>query len=154
MSSTIRRTFQPNGDFAIKASILLAMVAAALAAWTLREVIFIFFGALVLANGMHAVASFLAQRFRIRYAFGLLTVVAPCLTVLGLVAWFFGATINDQLQELANKIPDGVQWLTNEIESRPLIRDLSSKLELNDLSGTTGWLAKTIAPVKLSLIHI
>ena len=94
------------GKFASKAAILLAMTAAALAAWTLREVIFIFFGALVLANGMNAVASFLAHRFRVRYSVGLLTVVAPGLAALGAVAWFFGATINDQLQELADKIPD------------------------------------------------
>jgi predicted PurR-regulated permease PerM len=123
----------------------------------LREVIFILFGALVLANGMTAVASFLARRLQIRYSFGLLAVVAPSLIVLGSivlgsVAWFFGATINEQLQELANKIPDGLQWLTNEIEARPLVRDLSSKLEIDDLSGTTGWLAKTIAPVLRSFL--
>ena len=143
---------EPLGKFASKAAILLAMAAAALAAWTLREVIFIFFGALVLANGMNAVASFLAHRFRVRYSVGLLTVVAPGLAALGAVAWFFGATINDQLQELADKIPDGVQWLTNEIEARPLVRDLSAKLEINDLSGTTGWLAKTIVPIMRSFL--
>jgi predicted PurR-regulated permease PerM len=153
MSLEERSTFGDSlGKFAGKAAILLALIAAALAAWTLRQVIFIFFGALVLANGMSAVASFLASKFQIRYSLGLVAVVTPGLIALGMVGRFFGATINDQLQELAEKIPDGVQWLTNEIEARPLVRDLSSKMEINDLSGTTGWIAKTLAPIMRSFL--
>lgn len=140
------------GKFAGKAATLLAMIGAALAAWTLREVIFILFGALVLANGMNAVASFLAGRFRVRYALALLAVITTGLTTLGAVGWFFGATINDQLQELTNKIPDGVQWLSNEIEARPYARDVLSKLEITDLSGTTGWIARTLAPIVRSFL--
>jgi predicted PurR-regulated permease PerM len=123
-----------------------------LAAWTLREVVFILFGALVLANGMNAVACFLASKVRIRYALGLLAVVTTGLAVLGAVGWFFGATINNQLEELSDKIPDGLQWLTNQIEARPYTRDLLSKLEINDLSGTTGWGAKTLTPILRSFL--
>ena len=143
---------EPIGQFASRAAILLAMIGAALAAWTLREVAFILFGALVLANGMNAVACFLARKVRIRYALGLLAVVTTGLTVLGAVGWFFGATINNQLEELSDKIPDGLQWLTNQIEARPYTRDLLSKLEINDLSGTTGWIAKTLTPILRSFL--
>ena len=143
---------EPIGQFASRVAILLAMIGAALAAWTLREVAFILFGALVLANGMNAVACFLARKVRIRYALGLLAVVTTGLTVLGAVGWFFGATINNQLEELSDKIPDGLQWLTNQIEARPYMRDLLSKLEINDLSGTTGWIAKTLTPILRSFL--
>ena len=143
---------EPIGQFASRAAVLLAMIGAALAAWTLREVVFILFGALVLANGMNAVACFLARKVRIRYALGLLAVVTTGLTVLGAVGWFFGATINNQLEELSDKIPDGLQWLTNQIEARPYTRDLLSKLEINDLSGTTGWIAKTLTPILRSFL--
>ena len=143
---------EPIGQFASRAAVLLAMIGAALAAWTLREVVFILFGALVLANGMNAVACFLARKLRIRYALGLLAVVTTGLIVLGAVGWFFGATINTQLEELSDKIPDGLQWLTNQIEARPYTRDLLSKLEINDLSGTTGWIAKTLTPILRSFL--
>ena len=143
---------EPIGQFASRAAVLLAMIGAALAAWTLREVVFILFGALVLANGMNAVACFLARKLRIRYALGLLAVVTTGLTVLGAVGWFFGATINNQLEELSDKIPEGLQWLTNQIEARPYTRDLLSKLEINDLSGTTGWIAKTLTPILRSFL--
>jgi predicted PurR-regulated permease PerM len=106
----------------------------------------------VLANGMNAVACFLARKVRIRYALGLLAVVTTGLTVLGAVGWFFGATINNQLEELSDKIPEGLQWLTNQIEARPYMRDLLSKLEINDLSGTTGWIAKTLTPILRSFL--
>ena len=143
---------EPIGQFASRAAVLLAMIGAALAAWTLREVVFILFGALVLANGMNAVACFLARKLRIRYALGLLAVVTTGLIVLGAVGWFFGATINTQLEELSDKIPEGLQWLTNQIEARPYTRDLLSKLEINDLSGTTGWIAKTLTPILRSFL--
>ena len=143
---------EPIGQFASRAAVLLAMIGAALAAWTLREVVFILFGALVLANGMNAVACFLARKLRIRYALGLLAVVTTGLMVLGAVGWFFGATINNQLEELSDKIPEGLQWLTNQIEARPYTRDLLSKLEINDLSGTTGWIAKTLTPILRSFL--
>ena len=68
------------------------------------------------------------------------------------VGWFFGATINNQLEELSDKIPEGLQWLTNQIEARPYTRDLLSKLEINDLSGTTGWIAKTLTPILRSFL--
>ena len=147
-----QRLAEPIGQFASKAAVLLAMIGSVLAAWTLREVVFILFGALVLANGMNAVACFLARKVRIRYALGLLAVVTTGLTVLGAVGWFFGATINNQLEELSDKIPDGLQWLTNQIEGRPYTRDLLSKLEINDLSGTTGWIAKTLTPILRSFL--
>ena len=143
---------EPIGQFASRAAVLLAMIGAALAAWTLREVVFILFSALVLANGMNAVACFLARKVRIRYALGLLAVVTTGLIVLGAVSWFFGATINNQLEELSDKIPEGLQWLTNQIEARPYTRDLLSKLEINDLSGTTGWIAKTLTPILRSFL--
>lgn len=143
---------EPIGQFASRAAVLLAMIGAALAAWTLREVVFILFGALVLANGMNAVACFLARKLRIRYALGLLAVVTTGLIALGAVGWFFGATINTQLEELSDKIPEGLQWLTNQIEARPYTRDLLSKLEINDLSGTTGWIAKTLTPILRSFL--
>jgi predicted PurR-regulated permease PerM len=143
---------EPIGQFASKAAILLAMIGAVSAAWMLREVLFILFGALVLAIGMNSVALFLARKFRVRYAVGLLAVVTTGLIALGAVGWFFGATINDQLEELSDKIPEGLQWLTNQIEARPYTRDLLSKLEINDLSGTTGWVAKTLTPILRSFL--
>jgi predicted PurR-regulated permease PerM len=144
---------EPIGQFASRAAVLLAMIGAALAAWTVREVVFILFGALVLANGRNAVACFLARKLRIRYALGLLAVVTTGLTVLGAVGWFFGATINNQLEELSDKIPEGLQWLANQIEARPYTRDLLSKLEINDLSATTGWIAKTLTPILRSFLE-
>lgn len=142
----------PIGPFISKVAIVLAMVGAALATWVLREVIIILFGALVLSNGMSAMARFLGNKCGIRYAFGLLLVVLIGLSLVGTVGWFFGATIIEQLDELTKKIPDGLQWLTNQIEARPYVRDLFSKLEVTDFSGPTGWIAKATAPILKSFL--
>jgi len=63
------------GLFVEKVALLLAMIGAALAAWVLRGVLLILFGALVLAIGMSAIARLLANKFRIGYAAGLSVVV-------------------------------------------------------------------------------
>jgi predicted PurR-regulated permease PerM len=63
------------GLFVEKVALLLAMIGAALAAWILRGVLLILFGALVLAIGMSTIARLLANKFRIGYAAGLSIVV-------------------------------------------------------------------------------
>jgi hypothetical protein len=56
---------EPLGRFVGRAGLLLAIIAAAAAAWLLRNVLLILFGALVLAVGMNALAKFLSSRMQI-----------------------------------------------------------------------------------------
>jgi len=140
------------GLFVEKVALLLAMIGAALAAWILRGVLLILFGALVLAIGMSAIARLLANKFRIGYAAGLSIVVLIGLVLIGAIGWFFGAAIGEQLDEVARKIPTGVQWLNDQIEARPYARDLLARLQTADLSGPTGWIAGALATtVRLSV---
>jgi predicted PurR-regulated permease PerM len=133
------------GLFVGKVTLLLAMTGAALAAWALRGVLLILFGAIVLAVGMSAIASLLANKFRIGYSAGLSIVVLTGLVLIGAIGWFLGAAIGEQLDELTRKIPTGVQWLNDQIEARPYARDLLAKLQTADLSGPTGWIASALA---------
>ena len=111
----------------------------------------ILFGALVLAIGMSAIARLLANKFRIGYVVGFSIVVLIGLILIGAIGWFLGAAIGEQLDELAQKIPTGVQWLNDQIETRPYARDLLAKLQTADLSGPTGWIAGALATtVRLS----
>ncbi len=96
------------------------------------------FGTLVLAIGMSAIARLLAKKFRIGYAAGLSIVVLIGLILIGAIGWFLGAAMGEQLDELAQKIPTGMQWLNDQIETRPYARDLLAKLQTADLSGPTG----------------
>ena len=136
----------PSLTFAWRVALVMGIASLALAAWTLRTVALVLFGALVLANGMSFAAAAIATRWRVRYSVALGVVVAAGLTVFCAVAWFFGATIVDQLGELQQRIPDGARWLRDQIEARPYARDLISSFDLTDLSGPTGWLAQAVAP--------
>ena len=88
---------EPVGLFAEKTALLLAMTGAAFAAWILRDALLIFFGALVLAIGMSAIAKVLANKIRIGYAAGLSIVVLTGLILIGAIGWFFGAAIGDRI---------------------------------------------------------
>jgi predicted PurR-regulated permease PerM len=125
--------------------LLLAIIAAAVAAWVLRNVLLILFGALVLAIGMNAMAKFLTSRVRIGYGAAVAIVVILGLLFIGAVGWFFGATIDEQLDEVSRKIPAGLKLLNDEIEARPYLHNLLTKLHTTDLLGTTGWIARTLA---------
>ena len=46
---------------------------------------------------------------------------------------------------MARRIPTGLQWLTDQIETRPYARDLLAKVRTADLSGPTGWVAGALA---------
>jgi len=43
------------------------------------------------------------------------------------------------------KIPDGLNSLRDEIDARPYMHNLLSNLQIADLLGTTGWIARTLA---------
>src|SRR5262245_52755925 len=75
----------------------------------LRNVPLILFGALVLAIGMSAMAKFLTNRARIGYGAAVAIVVIFGLIIIGEVGWFFGATIDEQLDEVSRKIPAGLK---------------------------------------------
>src|SRR5271166_4974713 len=71
---------------------------------------------------------------------------------LGAASWFFGATLIEQVDDLRQKIPDGAEWIRRQIEARSYMRDALSNLDVADLSGPTGWLARTLAPKVTSLL--
>lgn len=136
---------EPLGPFVERAGLVFAMTGAAVAVWMLRNVLLILFGALVLAIGMSATARFLTSRVRVGYGAGVAIVVILGLIIIGAVGWFFGATIDEQLDEVSRKIPAGLKLLNDEIEAQPYLHDLLSKLHTTDLLGTTGWIARTLA---------
>jgi predicted PurR-regulated permease PerM len=140
--------------FVAKAGLLLAMTGAAVSAWMLRDVLFILFGALVLAIGMSAMAKLLSSRIRIGYPAAISIVVIIWLALIGAIGWFFGATIGEQLDELVRKIPAGLKSLSDEIETRPYMHDLLPKLQTADLLGTTGRIANALATAIQSSVGI
>ena len=146
----MRRNGQPRTRtrlelYVEKVALLLAMIGAALAAWILRGVLLIFVWCPCPRHWHERDCKTLANKFRIGYAAGLSIVVLIGLILIGAIGWFLGAAIGDQLDELARKIPTGVQWLNDQIETRPYARDLLAKLQTADLSGPTGWIAGALA---------
>lgn len=138
--------------FTWKAALVLALICLALAAWTLRDVLMALFGAFILANGMSLAAKTLAHKTGLRYALAAGIVIVACMATLGAAFWFFGATLIEQVDELRQKIPDGAEWIRRQIEARSYMRDALSNLDVADLSGPTGWLARTLAPKVTSLL--
>src|SRR5262245_22257043 len=94
---------------------------------------------------MSAMAKFLTRRMQIGYRVAIFIVVVAGLIIIGMVGWFFGSTIAEQLDDVVRKIPAGLKSLRDEIDARPYMHDLLSKLQTADLLGTTGWIARTIA---------
>ncbi len=143
---------EPLGPFIENAGLLLAMTGAAVAMWMLRNALLILFGALVLAIGMSATATFLTSRMQIGYRAAIFIVVVAGIIIIGVVGWFFGATIAEQLDDVVRKIPAGLKSLRDEIDARAYMHDLLSKLQTADLLGTTGWIARTLATVLQSSV--
>ena len=142
------------GPFIEKAGLLLAMAGAALAAWVLRDVLVILFGALVLSIGITAIAKSLTSRIHIGYPAAISTVEVTGLILLGAIGWFFGATIGEQLDQVAQKIPAGLKSLGDEIETRPYMRDFLANLRAADVLGTTGWIASAFATALQSSVGV
>jgi predicted PurR-regulated permease PerM len=138
--------------FAQQVALALALTGASVAAWILRDVLLIFFGGLVLAIGIGAVAKTLSDRLHIGYIAGLSFAIFAGFVLIAAVGWFFGAAIGQQFDEVTRKVPAGLRWLTDEIDARPYARDLLAKLQMADFVGSTGWIATALAAAAQSSV--
>src|SRR5690348_6419874 len=109
---------KPTPDpFTRRAIIAVTVVALAFIAWTLRDVLPLLFGAILLAIGLRALADELAGVVPLWPNAALAVVVIALIALIGVVVWLVGARLAGQLAGLFDALPRALQavrdWLAN-----------------------------------------
>ncbi len=94
----------------------LAIVALAIAAWRLTDVLLLIFAAVVVSVMLRALAEPIARHTPLPPPVALAAVVIGLIAVIGGAGWMFGAQLTAQWSELAQRLPAGWETARTEIE--------------------------------------
>ncbi len=97
-----------DAQFARRVLIAVAIGAAALALWHLRSVVLLLFAATLVAVLLTALSGLIRRLLPIGESAGLFAALALVLAVLGLAGYLFGAEVERQFRDLAERLPGAV----------------------------------------------
>ena len=132
---------------------VLLLVALALAAWRLMNLVLLLFGSVLIAIGLRAGSLWFARSARIGKAGGLTVVVTLSLAALGAALWFFGSVAADQVDELTKQIPAGADILIRWLRSLPHGQLALDAARNATATGATGWAGATLAGAASSIMQ-
>lgn len=136
---------QSLGEFT-KRVLIVAVVAALVAAlWRVLDLVIVLFGAVLIAVGLRAVARRLGRLTGLTPSSLLAVVVAGFLAVLGASLWFFGTVVADQMDEIANQVPEGARMVIDRLQAHPYGRYALTQIRDFGAAGATGWAASALA---------
>lgn len=105
-------------SFAKRVVIVIALVALALLAWRLREVLLLVFGSVLVAALLRALATPVARRIPVLSEGWAVAIVALLLAgLLALGAWQFGREVQQQASELVQRMPEAWDALQQRISA-------------------------------------
>jgi predicted PurR-regulated permease PerM len=105
-SPTRTRSWPPLGRFSGYVAAALGLVALFAVAWTLRDILLLAFGAVVIAAIIRAIARPVIRRFPKREKLGILGGVLVLLLLLSGIFWLFGHQLSEQMRSLGDRLPE------------------------------------------------
>lgn len=131
------------------ALIVLAVLAAGLLLWTLRNVVILIFGAIVLAVILRVIANPLKGRFGIPERMALLLAILLVTGVVALAFWLFGQEVAVQAEMLRETIPAAWQSLMGRLDALGIAEPLQQWLR--SAGGSTGSVVAGLRGVMVSV---
>jgi predicted PurR-regulated permease PerM len=108
-------TAMPDGLFVRRTLIVIALIALALLAWELREVLLMVFGAVVVATLFESLAG-LYRKLRLPEGISLFLAVLTVLLVVGIALALFGAQLVGQYEQIRETLPKAWAALQQRLE--------------------------------------
>ena len=140
------RTGLSEAQFVRRVLIVIALIALALLAWSLREVLLMVFGAVVVATLFRSLAGQF-ERLRLPYGLALALAVITVFAAVGITGLLFGRQLAEQAESLTKAVP--AAWET--VRSRLEGFGLAGQLDQLGKAGSTGGIASSAGQFAMSL---
>lgn len=140
------RTGLSEAQFVRRVLIVIALIALALLAWTLRNVLLMVFGAVVVATLFRALAG-QYERLRLPYGLALTLAVLTVVAILAIAAVLFGRQLSEQTTALTEAIPQAWDSLRSRLEGF----GLGGQLDQLGAAGRAGGFASSAGQFAMSL---
>jgi predicted PurR-regulated permease PerM len=113
-------SYEAGARYAHKVLISIALVAAALLAWELRNVLVLFFGAVVVATVLRVLSHPLCRYLRMPPRVALAVVVIGLVVGFSVLSWLIGDRVATQLDKLRATLPDAIAALSGWLNTTPI----------------------------------
>jgi predicted PurR-regulated permease PerM len=142
----------PRGDIGFLRRVLMvaAVVALALLAWYLVDVLLLVFGAILIAVLLRALADPIARRTPLSDTWALIPATLGILVVVGLAVWLLGAEVRAQVAELIERLPDAWRSFEERLGATELGERLVSRAQ--DAAPGAGSVVSGLAGVVTSFV--
>jgi predicted PurR-regulated permease PerM len=142
---------QSLGDFTKRILVVLLLGSLALALWRISDLAILCFGAVLMAVGLRTATNWVSRITRIAAAPCLGIVVLLFVGSFGLALWFFGTVVAEQMDEIAQQVPEGLRMVVERLQAHPYGRYALAQARDIGPVGATGWVASALAVVMRSL---
>ena len=139
------------GEFSKRVLVVALVAALALTAWKLSDVAILLFAALLMAVGLRTAAAGLSRAAHIPVAAALGAVAVAALAALAASLWFFGTVITEQLDEVAQQVPAGINLALERLQSHPYGRLALEQARVAGSATAAGWVASGLASLGQAL---
>jgi predicted PurR-regulated permease PerM len=107
-------------SFTERVLLAIGLVALALLTWYLRDVVLLLFGGIVFATILNALARRVRRYTGVSDRLAVAGSVVLVLIAGGLVTWFIGAAMAEQLSTMSQRVPEALQSLRRWLQDQPL----------------------------------
>jgi len=130
--------------FTYRVLIFVGIVALAILAWRLADVLIIVFGGIILAATLRALTNFTVRHTPLQGRWALAVVVLALVALFALAGWLVGAQVSSQLQELFKLLPDAYERTRAWLQRLPIGNELLNfaKSAKEEGSGSLSGVAK------------
>lgn len=111
-------------EYVRRVIIALLLIAAALVAWRLLDLLLLVFGAILMAILLRAIADPIARIAGVPPGWGLAATVLGLLALIVLAGWVFGAQLHSQIEGLSTTLPEAWRAIRTEIQKTEAGRQL------------------------------
>jgi predicted PurR-regulated permease PerM len=124
--------------------VVLVIGSLTLALWRILDLAVLLFGAVLIAVGLRAVTRWLARLTGMNATPWLAGVVILFVAVFSIALWFFGTVVADQVDEIAQQVPEGGRVLIEKLQAHPYGRYVLAQMRDLGAAGATGWAASAL----------
>ncbi len=127
---------------------LLAIVLVALAAiviWRLSEVLVVVFGAVLLSLVLRGIGGKIGTKLGVQTNIAIAATVLLLVALILLLGWMFGSQIHTQFEDIAKRVPEIVDHLSQQMSKEPIGQYILQQAASMNLTGATGAAASSVA---------
>ena len=107
-------------SFAARILTVIGLLALALLAWQLRQVVLLLFGGLIFASVLAALAAMVRRTSNLSRRWAVAAAVLLLLVAMTAIGWLAGAPLADQLSTMQQRLPEALAAVENWLNSTPL----------------------------------